>query len=424
MTTLVAAVAALGLAPVASATSWWLPPNYSKHGGAIDSLFNFIFWLTVIVNIAVFAVMAYFLIKYRYNPNRKKAHFTHGNPRLEMIWTILPAIVLMFISLFTKGVWDTYRFGNQHETQTPARLLVIGQQFKWNVVYAGPDNKLGKYLVFPKPSDKLWPKGPDGKPFTFSFGKYQDTAGPADMPYEDAVSAINAYIDQENPLGKDFSDPDGKDDNWEKQPGRPITLPVNRPIEVQLSSKDVIHDFFLPNFRVKLDAVPGLRGLIHFTPTITSKEIEDQNRKIAETPRTIDDVEGEFRLPRNRYLELLLAVDDKSEPKAKDDKSPGARFDTRARQWKYNGEGGKTLVRDGQPLSIERLEQLRQIGVKQVRAYRPGYFELVCEELCGGGHYTMRGVVEIVAQDEFKEKFETKQEEASSGNADSLASGK
>ena len=89
------------------------------------------------------------------------------------------------------------------------------------------------------------------------------------LPYENAVKAINTYIDQNNPLGKDFNDPDGKDDNWTKTPGREIMIPANRGVEVQLGSKDVIHDFFLPNFRVKLDAVPGMRGKIGFTANMT-----------------------------------------------------------------------------------------------------------------------------------------------------------
>src|SRR5712691_8187869 len=83
-------VAAAGLlCPCARATSWWLPPNFSEHGRDMDHLFNVIFWLTTIVMLGVFAVMLYFLIRYRYNPGRKKAHFSHGNPRLELIWTII-----------------------------------------------------------------------------------------------------------------------------------------------------------------------------------------------------------------------------------------------------------------------------------------------------------------------------------------------
>src|SRR5688572_11868768 len=133
---LAGAAGMLGAAQVAYAdrVSWWLPPNYSEHGGSMDALFYFIFWLTTVIMIGVFAAMAYFLVKYRYNPNRKKAHFTHGNPTLEMTWTIVPAIILALIALLTKGVWDRYRAAPPPEANA-AKLLVVGQQFKWNVVY-------------------------------------------------------------------------------------------------------------------------------------------------------------------------------------------------------------------------------------------------------------------------------------------------
>lgn len=409
-------LALLLLAGPAHAVNWWLPANYSEHGGAIDSLFTFIFWLTTITMIGVFAVMAWFLVKYRYNPNKRKAHFTHGNPRLEMTWTIIPAIILAGISLATKGVWDKYRFGVDKDPRKKTTILVIGQQFQWNVVYAGPDGKLGKYLVYPKPTDKLWPKGPDGQPITFSYGKYQDTRGPADMPFDDAVGAINTYIDQENPLGKVFDpkeDPDGKDDNWDKAPGRPIYIPKGRPVEVQLSSKDVIHDFFLPNFRVKLDAVPGLRGSLHFVPTITSKELEAQTRKTIK----IDDLEAALKRPENRGL--LIHIDDKS---AKAQREPRGR-----RQWLYKDDDGTIIRNEAEiPLAAEPgektvVQRLKALGVTEVSTYKSGAFDLVCEELCGQGHYKMQGQVIVLSAEEYAEQFETPAEANSGQGGDGTA---
>jgi heme/copper-type cytochrome/quinol oxidase subunit 2 len=402
-------------APSASAVNWWLPENYSVHGKDVDYLFAVIFWLTTVVMLGVFAVMIYFIIKYRFNPERKKAHYSHGNPKLEMIWTIIPAIILTVISLYSKGVWDTYRHGNPGDTRKVARVLVIGEQFQWNVIYAGPDGKIGKYLIFPKPSDKYWPKNADGTPFTMSYKDYQETKGPADMPYEDAVGAIDTYIGQENPLGKVFDDPDGKDDNWEKQPGRPIYLPKDRPIEVQLSSKDVIHDFFLPNFRVKLDAVPGLRGVINFTATTTSKSLEE-NPANRMTFKNLDELTAAMKRPGNK--ELLIAVTKDSQPLAPNAKSAGAFFDARAREWKYNDAEGKTILRQGQPVTEDRIAALKAIGVKDITVYHPGYFDLVCEELCGQGHYKMQGQVIILTPEEYAEQFETAADSADAGRAE------
>src|SRR3954467_8168531 len=75
-------------------SDWWLPRNYSAHGGAIDALFIVIFWITVIALVIVQFAIIYFLIKYRHNANRAKSHFIHGNTRVEMAWTLAPAVIL------------------------------------------------------------------------------------------------------------------------------------------------------------------------------------------------------------------------------------------------------------------------------------------------------------------------------------------
>src|SRR5436305_14188764 len=223
---------------------WWLPQNYSAHGGAIDSLFIVIFWITLIALIIVQVCLVIFLIRYRYNAKRTKSHFIHGNTRVEMVWTLAPAIILASLALASKGVWDNYRY-NDNEKDERSQIMVVGEQFKWNVIYPGPDGKIGNYLRFPKLSD---PK----------FRTFDART---------ARKKINDYISDENPLGKPASekdDPYGQDDDWVKDPGRPVVIPYDKPVEVLLGSKDVLHDFFLPNFRVKLDAVPGMLGQIVF----------------------------------------------------------------------------------------------------------------------------------------------------------------
>src|SRR5688572_32959917 len=73
---------------------WWLPKDYSAHGPSMDWLFNVIFWITMVIFVAVEVLIVYFAVKYRYRPDRKGV-FSHGNTRLEMAWTIAPAIVLL-----------------------------------------------------------------------------------------------------------------------------------------------------------------------------------------------------------------------------------------------------------------------------------------------------------------------------------------
>ena len=369
--------------------NWWLPPDHSVHGAGMDSLFNWIFWITMIIFVVVEIVLVVFLIKYRYREGHKGV-FTHGNTRLEMTWTLAPAIILAVLALFSKKVWDNYRYSPTANDPNRAQVLVIGEQFQWNVIYPGPDGKFGRYLIYPRQTDERW-QNPDGsdKPYMF-----QNARGPADLGPEAAIRAINAYIQSENPLGKDFSDPDGKDDSWVKQAGtRELVLPKGRPIEVVLSSKDVIHDFFLPNFRVKLDAVPGMRGSIYFTATKTTKERELSSIKTY----TIDELIDAVGKLENTDLTAIVTEADKEQ---------GATQDRRSKAWLFRDADG-TIVRnegalvDPQGDRAATVKRLKALGVKQVKAYMPGLWELVCEELCGANHYKMRGVVRILDSDEY-----------------------
>ncbi len=363
---------------------WWLPPDYSVHGSSIDALFTWTFWITAVAFVGVQVTLVVFLIKYRHRPERKKAIFTHGNTRLEMAWTLAPAVILAGLAVANKGVWDRLRFNPDAQRPDVTNVLVIGQQFKWNIIYPGPDGQLGRYLIYPKPTDTKWP---DGK----SRG---GVAGPALLPYAEAVQAINSYIDQENPLGKDFSDDAGADDSWQGALAREMVIPVNRPVQVHLGSKDVIHSFFLPNHRVKLDAVPGIRGKIAFTATKTSAQ------QASETTRkyTLEELEKALQQPETKELSLQIDENAPGAPEAKNRDRTG---------WRYIDPADKKRVKSsiirnagGFPADPELqktlLDKLKTAGITEVQAYVPGYWDIVCEELCGQGHYTMQGRLVVV----------------------------
>src|SRR5438874_12251312 len=103
---------------------WWLPYNYAKHGGAIDSMFNFIFWLTAIIYLAVQVAIIVFLIKYRHNPAKAKGTFIHGNTRLEMAWTLAPAVILAVLALASKHIWDRYRYAEEYDHTEQTEVMV------------------------------------------------------------------------------------------------------------------------------------------------------------------------------------------------------------------------------------------------------------------------------------------------------------
>jgi cytochrome c oxidase subunit 2 len=198
---------------------WWPPELASAHGQAIDDQLV----LTLIVSGIVFflaqIVLGYFIWRYRARGS-ERATYWHDNPKLETTWTV--ATVILFVGLGIQGnrVWANY-----FQAELPADAVTIemtGQQFAWNVRYPGADGKFGR--TDPRLVD-------------------------------DAVG---------NYLGLDPKDAAGKDDIITQNL---VSVPINRPVRVILRSKDVTHAFFVPQFRVKQDAVPGLAIPVHFTAT-------------------------------------------------------------------------------------------------------------------------------------------------------------
>ncbi len=372
---------------IAIGRDWWLPPNYALHGRETDALFGWFFWITMFVFVAVELALVVFLIKFRRRVSHSNARHLAGNTRLELLWTLVPTVILGSLAFASERVWENYRSSPGLDDPQRSKILIIGQQFKWNVIYPGPDGKFGRYLVYPRPTDATWPVGPDG-----TSHKFKNVVGPASLPYTEAVAAINDYIDEENPLGKDFSDPDGKDDDWVAQPGRQVFVPVNRPVEVQLQSKDVIHDFFIPNFRAQLYAVPGMTGRFVFTPTITTAELEAASRQTM----SVDQLITALAVPGNKDLTIDI-----------DASCPGAQQDKTG--WRYVDSLKKkkpaTIIRNGRAFADGVAEKLKAAGITQVKVHKPAPFEIACAQLCGNQHYTMRGEMIVLSQEEFDKQF-------------------
>lgn len=205
-------------------SQYFLPYPVSYPATQTVSLFNV---TTVITGFAFFLtqiLLFYFVFKYRVRANRKPA-FLKNFAKLELVWTVVPTLVFLFLFLWGHVLWSKI-------IDEPAgdvlEIEVMGQQFSWWVRYPGKDKHFGR-------SD---------------FG----------------------YISEVNIMGIDPSDPNGKDDFM------PIQLHVikNKTVQIRLRSKDVIHSFFIPHMRVKMDAVPGMITKIHFTPTTSTKEMREK----------------------------------------------------------------------------------------------------------------------------------------------------
>lgn len=196
--------------------NWWFTPNISEHGGDIDKQFN----LTAIVVAFAFVLsqlaLAYAVVKYGRKGN-ERAVYSHGNNKVEWLWTIVTAIIFIAVAVLGQMVW--YRLHLVQPGANAVPVEVVAQQFQWNFHYAGADGTLGK----------------------------------TDARYINDGSL--------NFVGLDPDDAAGKDDIQLST----LIVPVDRPVSIQMRSKDVIHSFWVPALRIKQDAVPGMNVRIHFT---------------------------------------------------------------------------------------------------------------------------------------------------------------
>lgn len=210
--------------------NWWLPVDVSTTGAGIDAIFNVILWITSVVFVGVFGVMLYYLIRYRYQAGRS-AIFVHGNNRLETVWTLIPALILALIAVFSQSTWSQIKsYDSMPQGDDVIHVDVIGRQFAWYFHYPGEDGEFG-----PRRMDLVNPQSTE----------------PGEL------------------IGLDRNDPRGKDDLIAAE----LYLPVNRQVRMRVTSVDVIHSFFLPNFRIKQDTVPGLNAQVWLEATRTSAEV-------------------------------------------------------------------------------------------------------------------------------------------------------
>ena len=196
-----------GLAEIRETSVWWLPRNVSNFGHEIDFIFYVILWLTGITGVLVFSTMIYFLVKYRRRPGVAAIH-SHGNNTLEVVWTTIPVFIFLGLAIYGNEMWARMRM------ETPPadalQVAIVGEQFGWNLRYPGPDGKLAKM--------------------------------------------DSQKITKANPFGIDPADPDGQDDFTTYND---MVIPVGKAVRLHLGSKDVIHSFYVPEFRLYQDMVPG-----------------------------------------------------------------------------------------------------------------------------------------------------------------------
>lgn len=224
----------------------------SEHGKLLDSTFNITFVLTGIVFVITHILLFWFAYKYRGKKGGKSLFMPHDN-KLEIIWTVIPAVVMTFLVVSGLDTWNTVMADIGEEEvigKDYVEIEATGYQWAWIIRYPGADNLLGAR----------------------NFRK---------------INTAN------NPLGQEWEDEKNLDDFHAND----IVLPVGKKVRVRITARDVLHNFYLPHFRMKMDAVPGMPTYFVFTPKYTTEEYRQilKDNPSYQVPADESDPEGPQR---------------------------------------------------------------------------------------------------------------------------------
>lgn len=205
---------------------FFLKPAFAWHSLKINSMYVATLWSIVPVFFITHILLFWFAFKYRRDENRSAFFFPENN-KLELIWMVVPAIVMVFLVARGMISWLEITNTDAKEAENAMVIEATAQQFKWDLRYSGTDNQLGVKRV--------------------------------------------QWMTEENPYGFNWEDEAVNDDFMAQE----LVLLKDRPVLVKINSLDVLHNFYLPQFNVKMDAVPGIPTQFWFIPTITSEEAKE-----------------------------------------------------------------------------------------------------------------------------------------------------
>jgi cytochrome c oxidase subunit II len=222
----------LGFGPLQSA---------SEHGSIIDDAFTMTLFFTGIVFVLTHIALCWFAYKYAFKEGAKAKFFVHDT-KLEVIWTAIPAVVMTLLVVQGLNAWNKIMADIKPDEEY-IEIEAMGQQFGWLLRYPGADGKIGS------------------RDFKMTSGT--------------------------NPVGQDWADSKNADDFHPDE----VVLPVGKKVRVRILAKDVLHNFYLPHFRVKMDAIPGLPTYFVFTPVKTTSEFRSELAKYPEWNLPFDKTE-------------------------------------------------------------------------------------------------------------------------------------
>lgn len=196
------------------AETWWLPDPINQHAEIYDVQFGRTMLLVGVIFLLAQFTLGFVLLRYR--DQGQKAEYSHGNDKLEVVWTTATAILFIALGIAGESSWANLHF--KGAAPGAMQVDVFAKQFAWNFRYPGPDGEFGR-------------------------------TDPALI--DDALG---------NPMGLDYDDPAALDDIVTPV----LAVPLNQEVELGLRTQDVTHSFFVRELRLKQDTTPGLRIRVHF----------------------------------------------------------------------------------------------------------------------------------------------------------------
>ncbi len=201
---------------------YWLPPDISTHGYQVDRLINVIHWFMGAIFVGWGIFFTYCLIRFRARPGHRASHQLPKAKASKWSEVCVAAFEAVLLIGFSMPVWAQIKNEFPTEEQKPLHLRIVAEQFAWNFHYPGADGEFGRTAPELMAADNL--------------------------------------------IGLDYDDPAAADD---LVTNNDLRIPVDRPIICDLTSKDVIHSFWIPVMRIKQDVIPGMKIPIWFQATQT-----------------------------------------------------------------------------------------------------------------------------------------------------------
>jgi cytochrome c oxidase subunit 2 len=342
--------ATFGIWVVAPFAGWWLPENVASFGGDVDYLFYVILGFTGFFFVLTEAIMVYAMWRFAHRPG-EKSEYTHGNHRLEVFWTAVPAAILLFIAFAQVRAWEHIKY--QSRMPPPdLTLQVTARQWEWRMRY----------------------------PYDVERFHYSDDADANTKQ----VAEGRARRWADNPEYDDLYVPNELH-TWE-----------GANVKLYLKTLDVLHSLYLPNLRLKQDALPGKTIPVWFKAT-DSNTFHDaaENQWVAgKDPRKSRALNEQIKDLRDQAAALLK----KAEPVLKQADTKEAEREKLLRVKPPKKDAAEKLKKEiaalraqAEPFENE-AKQLRDEAYRAVHTPDRGFmWEISCAELCGGRHYAMRG---------------------------------